>query len=190
MIAGSIELGLLLLPRSAESQIEMTDNSREKTNLIRRIAASKYLRRESQPSSVREIIYWWELRRVPFNLAVGIAGLATCITWLISLILTTMAAPESLNDPELPLVPDGLIFALLGVVLYAIAANVCYTGGWIIEVLLFGFGRKGDLHFGPLTFTLGLVFSILLTLLPTLFIIGYTALFFFDYSIVNSLGIG
>ena len=101
-----------------------------------------------------------------------------------------MAAPESLNDPESPLVPDGLIFALLGVVLYAIAANVCYTCGWIIEVLLFGFGRKGDLHFGPLTFTLGLVFSILLTLLPSLLFIGYTALFFFDYTIVNTLGIG
>ncbi len=72
----------------------MNIDSTQKPNLLRRIAASKYLRREVPPISVREIIYWWELRRVPFNLAVGIAGLITCVIWLFFLIALIIARPE------------------------------------------------------------------------------------------------
>ncbi len=152
----------------------MDNDSKQKPNLLRRIAASKYLRRDSSPTSVREIIYWWELRRVPFNLAVGIAGLITCAIWLVCLIILTTARPEIANYPDSPLVPDGGVFAIVGIILYAIAANVCYTGGWIVEVVLFWLGKKGDMHFGPVAFALGTALSLLLTLLPAVVFVGYT----------------
>lgn len=37
-------------------------------------------------------------------------------------------------------IPDPPIFMLLGIVAYGIAANVCYTGGWIVETNL---ARRG-----------------------------------------------
>lgn len=151
-----------------------------KPNLLRRIATSKYLRRESPPTSVGQIIYWWEMRRVPFNLAVGIAGLITCVIWLVCLTVLIIAEPEIVHDPEAPLVPDGGVFAIFGVILYAIAANVCYTGGWIVEVALFWVGKKGDMYFGPMAFALGAALSLLLTLLP--------AVVFVVYTVVRALG--
>lgn len=69
--------------------------------------------------------------------------------------------------------PDPPLFAIIGVILYAIGANVCYTGGWIVEVALYWFSGKGDTYFGPVTFVLGMVFSVLLTLFPALFFVGY-----------------
>lgn len=90
----------------------MNIDSTQKPNLLRRIAASKYLRREVPPISVREIIYWWELRRVPFNLAVGIAGLITCVIWFFFLIVLITARPEIAQDPEAPMVPDNGLFAI------------------------------------------------------------------------------
>ncbi len=72
------------------------------------------------------------------------------------------------------MVPDSGLFAIFGIILYAIAANVCYTGGWIVEVVLFWLGKKGDMYFGPVAFALGTALSLLLTLLPAVFFAGYT----------------
>ena len=62
-------------------------------------------------------------------------------------------------------IPDPPIVAVLGVALYALFANACYTGGWMIELLLMQAGVRPR-RFAIVGFVIGLVFSVCLTLLP------------------------
>lgn len=62
--------------------------------------------------------------------------------------------------------PDPPLFAIIGVVLYAIVANICYTAGWLAELISREvWGNKAG-SFAEISFTLGIIFSFLLTLLP------------------------
>ena len=62
--------------------------------------------------------------------------------------------------------PDPPIFAVFAVFAYAIAANVCYTGGWFVEIFVRKVWKERAGAFGEISFFLGLVFSVLLTLAP------------------------
>jgi hypothetical protein len=75
----------------------------------------------------REVIVWWELRRPLFNVAVGGAGVFA-IGLLVSF---SLLAGTDCGLPDPPL------FAVFGIFAYALIANVCYTGGWIAELLFF-----------------------------------------------------
>jgi hypothetical protein len=70
---------------------------------------------------------------------------------------------EPLSLPDLP------ISAVLAVIAYGVGANVCYTGGWISEALVRKVWQERTGAFGQITFTLGLVFSVLITLAPAAF---------------------
>lgn len=99
---------------------------------------------------------WWESRRPRYNLIVGAAGMVT----LTVMSLSTLILPGASLPP------------LRGVVMmataYALAANLCYSLGWLAEmVALFVWGRRAPLM-GPLLFREGLIFSVGLTLLPIL----------------------
>ena len=56
-----------------------------------------------------EIILWWELRRIPYNIIMYFVG-------LLSFYISYMTIP--------------LIYLLIGFLL-----NICYTGGWIYELM-------------------------------------------------------
>jgi hypothetical protein len=45
-------------------------------------------------------------------------------------------------------------------------ANICYTGGWIAELLVQQVWPGEGKTFGKISFFLGLIFSIMLTLVP------------------------
>ena len=81
-------------------------------------------------STAWQAIGWWETRRVAFNLIVGSAG-------TISSVLVGVVGLGSyfLFDSDFG-VPDPPLFALCAVVIYAIMANVCYTGGWVAELAI------------------------------------------------------
>jgi len=55
---------------------------------------------------------------------------------------------------------------LFGVIAYGIAANICYTGGWIAELLARRVWREEAKHFGKIAFVMGTIFSVILTLTP------------------------
>ena len=94
---------------------------------------------------------WWESRRVAYNAIVGGAGLVTFAT--LQLI--------SFLPPHLPLqVPWQVVVA------YGIAANVCYSFGYLMEWLLDRLWGDEVAPVGPTLFRHGLVFSIGLTVLP------------------------
>jgi len=113
-------------------------------------------RRSNASLTPSQIIRWWELRRLLFNLIVGVAGLLTCFICVLS---------DCLPDPP--------IFAVLGIVVYALAANLCYTFGWVAEIVAVAFWKTRASSFGEISFALGIFFSALLTLLPIpIFVLG------------------
>ncbi len=103
-----------------------------------------------------QIIGWWEFRRLPYNAILFVIG------------IVSIYAMEFLMQPAIPPGDDVVEpFALiLGVIAYGIVANLCYTLGWIVELV----GRRTDeIHaraFAEQNFKIGLLFSSLLTTAP------------------------
>jgi hypothetical protein len=104
----------------------------------------------------REAVVWWEKRRIVFNLAVLAAGLVSGLA--IELIGSRFAQPG--EDVEEPLA------IIVGVIAYAVAANAFYTVGWITEILWSGGDTSRTEAIRPRVFRLGLILSVVLTLLP------------------------
>ena len=76
--------------------------------------------------------------------------------------------------------PDGPLLGVFAIIAYGIAANVCYTLGWIVELVLSASSWKSGGSIGPRLFRIGVTFSVLLTLLPALFCwltFAYAAIF-------------
>jgi hypothetical protein len=90
---------------------------------------------------------------------VGLVGLITS-----AVMLTVAFICERLGGVPIGL-PDPPAFAVVGVVLYGLA-NVCYTGGWITELLVARLWSVDTTRFGPIAFVLGTGFSVLVTLIP------------------------
>jgi ABC-type branched-subunit amino acid transport system permease subunit len=126
--------------------------------------------REVPPTTARQVIGWWEARRIPFNLVVGSAGLVSCIV-----VGVVALGSYFLYDSELGM-PDPPLFALFGILIYGIAANVCFTGGWITELIIRQIWPAEADRFATLSLSLGLVFSVLLTLSPAL-VVGAAGIF-------------
>lgn len=58
---------------------------------------------------------------------------------------------------------------IFGVIAFAILANICYTGGWVVELLLSRLLPYANTTlFGLRAFRFGLVFSVFITIFPAL----------------------
>jgi hypothetical protein len=125
-----------------------------------RLRTSVFCRRDAPITSARDVIGWWESRRIPFNLIVGTAGILTCIIVGVVGLGGSILFGSDFGTPDPPL------FALVGVLIYGIVANVCYTGGWLAELFIRKrWPREAD-RFATLSFSTGLAFSISLTVAP------------------------
>jgi hypothetical protein len=94
-----------------------------------------------------EVVMWWESRRALYNAAVGAAGTLS----LIALALVGHMPAEMM---------------LYGTMAYGFMANVGYTLGPLLDVILRrALGDRADV-IGPLLFRYGFIFSIGLTLIP------------------------
>ena len=71
-----------------------------------------------------QVIRWWEWRRLVYNLALLIIG------------ITSIAGMEWLMNSVVPPGEDAVepFVLILGIVLYGLLANLCYTLGWLIEM--------------------------------------------------------
>ena len=118
---------------------------------------------ETKPLTNWEVIRWWEIRRLLFNGMLLVIG------------FVSLAGMEYLLGKVMPIDQGGMAaFGLAwGVVFYGVAANVCYTAGWIMELL----GRKGGKslarHRARKLFVLGLWLSGALTTAPLWFGLVY-----------------
>ena len=115
------------------------------------------MRRPRAPlSPSAKAIRWWEQRRPLFNLVLLITGLAT-------IFIVFRAGEDSVPPGEDVVEPALMWVAIIG---YGVAANCCYTLGWVSELLWSG-GETGITERRrPLIFRLGLIFSVIVTLLP------------------------
>jgi ABC-type branched-subunit amino acid transport system permease subunit len=126
-----------------------------------RLRASSLCRRDIPIHSAREAIGWWETRRIPFNLIVGIAGIiSTVVVCVVGL------GGYFLFDGDFAIPPP--LFAAFEVLLYGIAANVFFTGGWLAELIVRKIWPIEADRFATLSFSLGLIFSVVLTLTPAI----------------------
>jgi hypothetical protein len=103
-------------------------------------------------------VRWWESRRLAFNKAVGAAGLVTTAGVSLISLLPPFSEPLPLS------------MALVAAAIYGIAANGCYTLGWMTELLARRAWGRSAPDLGPLLFRQGLIFSVGLTLLPLLLV--------------------
>lgn len=98
----------------------------------------------------KEIILWWEGRRLTFNAYVGLVGLASMFLALVA----GGAAVKPGEDFEEP------FMFIFGPGIYMAIANLFYTLGWIVDVTAYR-GRPCEGLFKG-----GFTFSLLLTALP------------------------
>lgn len=98
---------------------------------------------------------WWESKRLTYNKAVGGAGLITLAT--VTFFFSLPPFPE----------PPPLSFLAVGTAVYGIAANLCYSLGWVVERAARRLWGRETPDLGPLLFREGMIFSVGLTLLPT-----------------------
>jgi hypothetical protein len=105
-------------------------------------------------------IKWWELRRPLYNFVLFVVG---AVTILIALLIGERFVAPGDDFIE----PMGL---LLGALAYGVMANVCYTFGWISEILWCGDDPLRAAVLRPKIFKIGLIFSVVLTLHPSVLI--------------------
>jgi hypothetical protein len=117
-------------------------------------------RRELPPERDWEIIAWWESRRISYNLIVGAAGIVSVIVILLTEFVTEHVIGEAIDAQGSP------IFEIVAVIFYAIIANICFTGGWILELLSRRIWGTRAEAFGEIAFTWGTLCSVLVTLVP------------------------
>ncbi len=110
---------------------------------------------------------WWEMRRLPFNLAVLVAG------------GLTLFAVEVIGARFVPPGQDAIEPMLLFIVIpaYVIAANICYTLGWLTEILWSGGDTSRTSPYRVRIFWLGTAFSVVITLIPSVLIPVLWAIF-------------
>jgi hypothetical protein len=93
--------------------------------ILEKLRKCRLFQRPDDFHSASQLIIWWERRRIPYNLAVGTAGLITCGS-LVSIAMWkatgTITKDADIGNP---------FFGIIVVILYAIMANVCYTAGWV-----------------------------------------------------------
>ena len=140
------------------------ENPRGIVAAIRRLGNLPLFRRDVSITSTRAAIGWWETRRIPYNLIVGSAGILTCI----AIAIVGMGSYIFFNS-DFGL-PDPPLFAIFGVILYGILANVCFTGGWGAELIVQRIWPEESNRFATTSFSLGLILSVLLTLTPTILV--------------------
>lgn len=106
------------------------------------------------PRNAWSIVGWWERRRPVYNLVLGVAGVVSLGAQSLFSALPPHSSPRD--------VPLGLV----GVVAYAVLANLCYCVGPAVDLYIRR--RWGDAYapVGPTLFRYGFVFSVGLTLLP------------------------
>ena len=111
---------------------------------------------EQSVLSTWQVIRWWELRRLLYNALLLVIGIGAIVGFEL---LMEKAIPPGEDAEE----PMGIA---LGVVAYGFMANVCYTAGWVSELI----SRKADPLLarkrGQKMFRAGLVFSCVLTTAP------------------------
>ncbi|MBF0197934.1 MAG: hypothetical protein HQL32_09495 [Planctomycetes bacterium] len=125
-----------------------------------------------ESESVFKIIGWWESYRIRYNVIVGVSGFANFIFSMSVLLLGNIIFEGSLQLPDPPLAVP------LGIIVFGIMANICYTSGWIISAICIKTFKYSAFSCKSI-FVFGSLFSIFITFIPSLLTILVTTLLAF-----------
>src|SRR5579864_2628108 len=89
----------------------------------------RLFRRTEALERPRDVVFWWEARRIPYNAIVGLAGLVAGLLILANAFLTERVTGVPIGLPNPPL------FGIIAVIIYGLIANICFTCGWIAELI-------------------------------------------------------
>jgi NhaP-type Na+/H+ or K+/H+ antiporter len=107
------------------------------------------------------VLFWWESRRLVYNIVVGITGIVT----------VGLLVANSLIRGDDCGVPDPPLFALLLIIGYGVMANVCYTLGAFAEIVArITMGTESASKLGRTSFIVGLALSTILTISPAILV--------------------
>lgn len=92
-----------------------------------------------------QIIFWWELRRILYNIII-----------LIGIFISLILMSPIVNVP-----PGEDLIEPLAIIGFGILCNIAYSLGWITELFI-----KRDNTYGPKMFKIGLLFTLFFIFLP------------------------
>ena len=119
---------------------------------------------QPQAASRWRVILWWEVRRIPYNVLVGLYG-AFCLV----IFFWSVTTSGHLKAGEDAVEPMALFAAPFGV-------NACYTLGWLVDVPARTLWPSLSPRFSPVLLKLGIVLSAFLISIPAAFWGGYRLL--------------
>lgn len=109
--------------------------------------------RSDEPVTAWDIIKWWENRRLAYNLIVGVYGTVCFVVFFVLIISSgTLKPGEDAAEP-------------MGLIMAPFFINLLYTGGWILELACRAVGLKSR-RFGPMLWTAGTIFSLVVCSIP------------------------
>jgi hypothetical protein len=100
------------------------------------------------------VILWWEALRLPFNIALG----ASYVSGMVALAILAALYDDNYFPEPVAVVVWAVVLGVFG--------NVCYTAGWVVELLLRWRWPRFAALLAPLSFVIGCG---LLLLIPWLF---------------------
>jgi hypothetical protein len=118
-------------------------------NLLKRSWRWYFTQPDGTSDHALDIVAWWEIRRIPFNILIGTVGIASLAAWLSIGSLPLMT--ERVNSA------DAVGAEPLSVLAAPFLFNLCYTAGWMAEITL---KWLGVLRSGPILMKLGMGLSL------------------------------
>ena len=115
----------------------------------------------TEPRPWHKVLLWWELRRVIYNVFLVLSGILSL--FILSLIIQDLG---SFFSPPL--------FLFIGIIAFVVVANICYTAGWIFQLITIKSNNKFINKIKPKLFVIGLLFSFVIVLMPCIIAGSYT----------------
>ena len=109
----------------------------------------------SPPLTPLDIIFWWERRRIAYNAYLAVVGGASML--LLFFFASRATHPDVGEDSIEP----------LALVAAPVFANIAFTGGWMVQLLLRVIFRDDSPGTGPTLLKAGWIISTIVVLLPT-----------------------
>jgi hypothetical protein len=108
--------------------------------------------------STWDIIFWWEARRIPYNVIVGTVGVLSLLLFYLFSAHEPIENGEDIGEP-------------ITILLAPLVINICYTAGWIVEgffpaIYLDSFFEERQ-ALGSRLLRFGLQLSLVIVFLPT-----------------------
>src|SRR5262245_57206718 len=106
------------------------------------------------PHTLLRVVWWWEQRRIPFNLLVGAYAILCFTLFLLAILTSGVLKPgEDAIEP-------------LAIVVAPFVVNAAYTLGWIVEVSARMVNKSISPRFAPKLLGLGVAFGLVLITMP------------------------